>query len=70
METIIHNESGWRVRPNDVSALAEAIEVALALTPDQRQVLGAYARHWVSQYYTTAGMQAATLDVYRELLGG
>jgi len=70
VETIIHNESGWRVRPNDVSALAEAIEVALALTPDQRQVLGAYARHWVSQYYTTAGMQAATLDVYRELLGG
>ena len=70
VETIIHNESGWRVRPNDVSALAEAIEVALALTPDRRQVLGAYARHWVSQYYTTAGMQAATLDVYRELLGG
>ena len=69
VETIIHDEPGWRVRPNDASALAEAIALALAQTPEQRHVMGAYARHWVSQYYTTALMQAATLDVYRELLG-
>lgn len=70
VETVIHDETGWRVRPNDSGELAAAITRALTLTPDQRQVLGAYARHWVSTYYTTALMQDATLDVYRELLDG
>ncbi len=70
VETIIHDETGWRVRPNDAGELAAAMTRALELTPDQRNVLGAYARHWVSTYYTTALMQDATLDVYRELLNG
>ena len=68
VETIIHDETGWRVRPNDPAALAEAITTALSLNPEQRQILGDYARHWISEHYTTALMQAATLDVYRELL--
>ena len=58
------------MRPNDAGELAAAMTRALELTPDQRNVLGAYARHWVSTYYTTALMQDATLDVYRELLNG
>lgn len=70
VETIIHDETGWRVRPNDSSELAAAITRALDLTAEQRQAIGDYARHWVSQYYTTALMQEATLDVYRELLDG
>ncbi|MSP05473.1 MAG: glycosyltransferase [Acetobacteraceae bacterium] len=68
VETINHDDTGWRIRPNDPAALAEAITYVLALTPEDRQVLGAQARNWVSLYYTTAHMQAATMDVYRELL--
>ena len=68
VETINHDETGWRIRPNDPTELAAAIAYVLALTPEDRHVLGAQARHWVSLYYTTAHMQAATIDVYRELL--
>ncbi|MSO91614.1 MAG: glycosyltransferase [Acetobacteraceae bacterium] len=68
VETINHDETGWRIRPNDPAALAEAIAYVLALTPADRRMLGARARNWVSLYYTTAQMQAATMGVYRELL--
>jgi len=68
VETVIHNETGFRVRPGDPAALAAAIDQALDLTPEQRHALGARARTWVTNYYTSASMQAATLDVYRELL--
>ena len=68
VETVIHLETGYRVRPGDPAALAAAIDQALDLPPDKRHALGARARTWVTTYYTTAAMQAATLDVYRELL--
>jgi glycosyltransferase involved in cell wall biosynthesis len=68
VETVIHNETGWRVRPGDAAELAAALDRALALTPDQARALGARARAWVGLSYTTRAMQDATLGVYREVL--
>ena len=67
-ETVLEGETGWRVPPGDPEALAEAIRRALALPAEGRAAIGAAARAAVLARYTTAAMQAATLDVYRELL--
>ena len=67
-ETVEHGVTGWRVPPGDAGALAAALDGALAMLPADRRAMGARARAGVLAHYTTAAMQAATLDVYRELL--
>ncbi len=67
-ETVEHGVTGWRVPPGDAGALAAALDRVLGLRPADRQAMGARARASVLAHYTTAAMQAATLDVYRELL--
>ena len=66
-ETVVPGVTGWLVPPGDAAALAATIERALALPVADRLALGERARGWVRARYTTAAMQAATLDVYREL---
>ena len=68
-ETVEPGVTGWRVPPGDPDALAAALDRVLALGLEERQALGARARAAVLGRYTTARMQAATLDVYGELLG-
>lgn len=67
-ETIEHLVTGWRVPPGDANALAAAIDHALSMQLADRQALGERARASVCAHFTVAAMQAATLDVYRELL--
>jgi glycosyltransferase involved in cell wall biosynthesis len=67
-ETIFDGETGWRVPPGDAPALAEMIGYVLGLSADARAELGANARASVLAGFTTAAMQAATLDVYAEVL--
>ena len=67
-ETVEHGVTGWRVRPGDPGALAATIDVILRLEPAERAAFGARARSSVCTNYTTAAMQQATLEVYRELL--
>lgn len=69
IETVEHGVTGWRTPPGDAGALAAAIEMALALPPKERQALGCRARAAVLRGYTVGAMQAATLGVYRELMG-
>ena len=66
VETVVHGVTGWRVTPGDPEALAAALEVALAMTIEQRHAMGARARASVP---TVRGMQEATLDVYEAVLG-
>jgi glycosyltransferase involved in cell wall biosynthesis len=67
-ETVKQGVTGWRVKPGDPAALADAIGRVLAMPPEARAAAGARARAAVLTGYTTARMQAATLAVYRELL--
>lgn len=67
-ETIEAGVTGWRVPPGDAAALAEAIAEALDLAPLERVALAERCRASVAARFTTASMQAATLDVYREVL--
>jgi glycosyltransferase involved in cell wall biosynthesis len=57
------------VPPGNPDALTAAIERALALSAEERSALGARARSAVLRGYTVHAMQAATLDVYRGVLG-
>lgn len=67
-ETVDDLVTGWLVPPSDPAALAEVLDRALGLDEANRWALGERARNSVLAHYTTAAMQAATLDVYRELL--
>jgi glycosyltransferase involved in cell wall biosynthesis len=69
VETVEHGVTGWRVPPGDPGALAAAIEAVLALPVEQRKALGCRARAAVLRGYTVGAMQAATLAVYREIMG-
>ena len=69
VETVEHGDTGWRVPPGDADALAAALDHVLASSPERMAALGARARASVCASYTVAKMQAATLDVYREVLG-
>lgn len=69
VETVRHGDTGWRVPPGDPAALASALDHVLAMTPERAAALGARARASVRAHYTTAAMQDATLEVYREVLG-
>ena len=66
VETVEHGVTGWRITPGDPEALAAALEVALAMTLEERQTMGVRARASVP---TVRGMQEATLDVYEAVLG-
>jgi glycosyltransferase involved in cell wall biosynthesis len=69
VETVEHCVTGWRVAPGDAAALAAAIERVLVMDGDERAELGRRARAAVLHGYTVAAMQAATLEVYGDVLG-
>jgi glycosyltransferase involved in cell wall biosynthesis len=61
--------TGWLVPPRDVSALADRLAQALALSPTEGAEIGARARVHVAAHFTLRQMQGLTLAVYDELLG-
>ncbi len=67
-ETVADGATGYLVPPGDAAALAAALDRVLAMPQEDRYALGARARAAVLARSTVAAMQAATLDVYRELL--
>jgi len=68
VETVEQDVTGWRVPPGDPAALAAVLNHVLALSAEERARHGAAVRAAVLERFTTKAMQAATLDVYRELL--
>jgi glycosyltransferase involved in cell wall biosynthesis len=69
-ETVLSGRTGWLIPPRNADALAEAIDEALALAPDQRQGLAAEAMAHVRANFSRDRMCAETLAVYDELLRG
>jgi glycosyltransferase involved in cell wall biosynthesis len=67
-ETVIENETGWLVPPNDVGALAKTLEKALNLSPEERTVLSQKGIANIRNNFSKDTMCAKTLDVYNEVL--
>jgi glycosyltransferase involved in cell wall biosynthesis len=68
VETIDDGITGLRVAPGDPEALAAAIDAVLDTDAETRAAMGVRARAAVEARFTVQAMQAATLDVYREVL--
>jgi glycosyltransferase involved in cell wall biosynthesis len=66
---VIAPGTGWLVPPGDAPALAEALEEALAVSPERRQAMSREARAFVCEHFTRQAMCDRTLGVYSELLG-
>lgn len=67
-ETVIRNETGWLIPPNNSNALADAIDEALRLNDNQRSVLATRAMNHIAENFTREKMVDSTLNVYAELL--
>lgn len=67
-EVVVDGKSGWRVTPGDADALADAMWEATQASPSARRRMGAAGRARIEAQFTTASLQSATLQVYRELL--
>lgn len=62
-EMVIDGVHGWLVPPNDVDALADAIQ-SLLESPARVRCMGAAARSRYLQYYSPERLSAALLDVF------
>ncbi len=69
-EIIREGETGWLVPPGNPEALADALQTALSLTPEERGQLARQAKERISKSFSVASMSQKTLAVYRELLAG
>ncbi|MFN4276087.1 MAG: glycosyltransferase family 4 protein [Ferrovibrio sp.] len=67
-ETVLPDETGWLVPPNDPKALAEALNTALMLSPERRMAIAERARRHVMEHFTVDAMCAAYIRVYTKLL--
>lgn len=69
-ETIIPNETGYLVPPDDATAMAAAIRFALERDPATVAAMGEYAKKYVGEHFTSQQMKDKTIAVYREILDG
>jgi len=68
-ETIVNGLTGLLVPPGDSGRLSVALASALDLGAEDREALAAEAIANIQAKFTREHMCAATLDVYRELVG-
>jgi glycosyltransferase involved in cell wall biosynthesis len=64
----LRGETGWLFPPGDAAGLAAALDLALKLDADRRVELARIATENVRARFTRAGMCAATLEVYEEVI--
>ncbi|MCP4393256.1 MAG: glycosyltransferase family 4 protein [Alphaproteobacteria bacterium] len=67
-ETVIHNNTGFLVPPDDAYALRDALQSALGLNAKKRQDISSRAIDNVSKNFSTVRMCNKVLAVYEELL--
>jgi glycosyltransferase involved in cell wall biosynthesis len=60
--------TGWRVKPGDAEALAEALFEALQASHDTRREIGARGRAHVMANFSLDVMKRKTLGVYQSIL--
>jgi glycosyltransferase involved in cell wall biosynthesis len=69
-ENVLDGQTGTLVPPNNPAALASALDIALAISPEQRESRAALAIQFVRDNFTRELMCARTLGVYKELIDG
>ncbi|MDF1722174.1 MAG: glycosyltransferase family 4 protein [Minwuia sp.] len=69
METVVPDETGWWVEPDNAADLARAVEVAIGLDQSERDALAARAVAHISANFTKTLMGQRTIDVYNEFVG-
>lgn len=69
-ETVINEETGWLIPPNDPDALAQKIDEVLDLSPEQKIDITQKAELHARTHFTKDQMCMATLMVYDELMQG
>ncbi len=67
-EQILHGQTGWLFEPQNPLNMAQAIDHALGLSPEQRQQQAEASRQRALDYFSKEQMAQATLNVYAELL--
>ncbi|MGE3303193.1 MAG: glycosyltransferase family 4 protein [Hyphomonadaceae bacterium] len=67
-ETVADGETGMLFPAGDAEALAGALERALDLSPEARSAMTEAAKARARALYSTAALQASTLEIYRKLL--
>lgn len=68
-ETLLQNETGYLVQPNDPMMLAEAMDYALARDEETKTAMTEFAVRHVRALYSIARMKNATIRLYKEVLG-
>ncbi|WP_366655400.1 glycosyltransferase family 4 protein [Fodinicurvata sp. EGI_FJ10296] len=66
-ETVVHEETGWLVDPDDPQALADALTRALSLSPAEREIWAARAIENAHGRFTRERMATRTLALYGEV---
>jgi glycosyltransferase involved in cell wall biosynthesis len=67
-EVVAPGETGWLAAPGDSAAWRAALAAALGQSAQARQVMAQAARERITNQFSTAALQSATLRVYRELI--
>lgn len=67
-ETILPNETGYLVPPNDAETMAEAIKYALARDEKTTAAMSKFAIQHALNHYSALQMKNKTIAVYKELL--
>src|SRR5579859_875556 len=67
-EAMIPGETGWVVPVGDVPALAQTMSAIMAMSPNQRQLMGSRGRQFVEEKYALAIVVDQWEQLYRQLL--
>lgn len=66
-ETVIDGETGFLIRPKDVDALTEKLDLLLS-NAELRQQMGKKAREYAEKYFDIEVVKQRHLDIYNELV--
>ena len=67
-ETVLHNQTGWLIPPEDSDILAKTIEHALSMPEEDKIKMAQHAMGHIAHNFSREKMMDETLNVYAELL--
>ncbi len=67
-EILLPAVTGWLFTPGDTKSLSQSLQRALAMTPQEREVLASQARQHVEENFSAEKMKDETLALYQSVL--